>query len=64
MSNIAKSVDILTISLSVLYNYFDSPTKLFLDLQQNRPFRIYENNYKSFALVLLLLLSFTIYATY
>jgi len=32
MSNIAKSRDILAISLNVLHNYFDSPTKLFSDL--------------------------------
>jgi len=32
MSNAAKSFDILTSSLSVLHNYFDSPTKLFSDL--------------------------------
>jgi len=31
MNNAAKSFDILTISLSVLYNYFDSP-ELFSDL--------------------------------
>jgi len=29
MSNAAKNVDILAISLSVLHNYFDSSTKLF-----------------------------------
>jgi len=28
MSNAAKNFDILTISLSVLHNYFDSSTKL------------------------------------
>jgi len=27
MSNAAKSFDILTVSLSVLHNYFDSPIK-------------------------------------
>jgi len=32
MSNIAKSFDILATNLSDLHNYFDSPTKLFLDL--------------------------------
>jgi len=32
MSNVAKSFDILVTSLRVLYNYFDSSTKLFLDL--------------------------------
>jgi len=32
MSNAAKNFDILTTSLSVLHNYFDSLTKLFLDL--------------------------------
>jgi len=32
MSNVAKNFDILAISLSVLYNCFDSLTKLFLDL--------------------------------
>jgi len=31
MSNAAKNFDILATSLSVLHNYFDSPTKLFLD---------------------------------
>jgi len=30
--DITKSFDILTISLSVLHNYFDGPTKLFSDL--------------------------------
>jgi len=29
LSNAAKNFDNLTTSLSVLYNYFDSPTKLF-----------------------------------
>jgi len=32
MSNVAKNVDILATSLSVLHNYFDGSTKLFLDL--------------------------------
>jgi len=32
MSNIAKSFDISTVSLSVLHNYFDGPTKSFSDL--------------------------------
>jgi len=32
MSNAAKSFDVLVISLSVLRNYFDNPTKLFSDL--------------------------------
>jgi len=32
MSNAAKNFDILTTSLSVLYNYFDNPIKLFSDL--------------------------------
>jgi len=32
MSNTVKSFDILTISLSLLHSYFDSPTKLFLNL--------------------------------
>jgi len=33
MNNIAKNFDsLITITLSVLYNYFDSPTKLFSDL--------------------------------
>jgi len=32
MSNVAKSFGILAISLSVIYNYFDGLTKLFLDL--------------------------------
>jgi len=49
MSNTAKSFDVLTISLSVLHNYFNDPTKLFLNLylikfleilQQNYPFRV------------------------
>jgi len=30
MINAAKNVDILTINLSVLHNYFDSSTKTFL----------------------------------
>jgi len=29
MSNVKKNFDILAISLSVLYNYFDGSTKLF-----------------------------------
>jgi len=29
MNNAAKSFDILTINLSILYNYFDSSTKFF-----------------------------------
>jgi len=32
MNNAAKNFDILTISLNVLYNYFDNPIKLFSDL--------------------------------
>jgi len=32
VSNAAKSFEILVTSLSVLHNYFDGPTKLFLDL--------------------------------
>jgi len=32
LNNIAKSYDILATSLSVLHNYFDEPTKLFLDI--------------------------------
>jgi len=32
MSNAAKNVDILTISLNVLHNYFDSSLKLFSNL--------------------------------
>jgi len=32
MSNTAKTFDILAISLSILHNYFNGPTKLFLDL--------------------------------
>ena len=32
MSNAAKCFDFLAISLSVLYNYSDGSTKLFLDL--------------------------------
>jgi len=32
MSNAAKNFDILAISLNVLHNYFNSSTKLFLDL--------------------------------
>ena len=31
MRNIAKSFDILAISLNILHNYFDGPIKLFLD---------------------------------
>jgi len=30
--NAAKSFNILEINLSILYNYFDDPTKLFSDL--------------------------------
>jgi len=30
MNNVAKSFDILATSLSVLHNYFDSSTRLFL----------------------------------
>jgi len=29
MNNVAKSFDILITNLSVLYNYFDDPTKFF-----------------------------------
>jgi len=32
MSNVAKSFDILETSLSILHNYFDDLTELFLDL--------------------------------
>jgi len=32
MSNAAKNFDILATSLNILYNYFDNPTKLFLNL--------------------------------
>jgi len=32
MSKAVNSIDILAISLSVLYNYFDGSTKLFSDL--------------------------------
>jgi len=32
MTNVAKSIDILAISLSALHNYFDCLTKLFSDL--------------------------------
>jgi len=32
MSNSIKSFDVLTTSLSVLYNYFNDPTKLFSDV--------------------------------
>jgi len=32
MSNAAKSLDILATSLSILYNYFNGPTKLILNL--------------------------------
>jgi len=40
MSNIAKSFDILAnlYNLSSLYNYFDSPTKLFLELYLSKFF--------------------------
>jgi len=32
MSNVAKNFGILAIILSILHNYFDDPTKLFLNL--------------------------------
>jgi len=32
MSNAGKNFDILTTSLNILYNYFDSSIKLFSDL--------------------------------
>jgi len=32
MSNAAKNFNILATSLKILHNYFDDPTKLFLDL--------------------------------
>jgi len=32
ISNVAKNFDILTTNLNILRNYFDGPTKLFLDL--------------------------------
>jgi len=36
-----KSFDILEISLSVLHNYFDNLTKLFLDLNMAKIFRYF-----------------------
>jgi len=55
MSNAAKYYDILATSLSILHNYFNGPTKLFLDLcpanfldiSANRSFRVL-NSAKSF----------------
>jgi len=49
MSNAAKNVDILTTSLSVLHNYFDSSTKLIF-LIQLYPAKILDLSAKPFFL--------------
>jgi len=44
MSNAAKSFDILTTNLSVLHNYFDSPTIIFIITISSYIFRYFSKN--------------------
>jgi len=59
MSNIVKKIDILTTGLSV-YNYLDSPTKLFPDLAKF--FSVFQQNLSFCILILFLVALFIVSA--